>query len=294
MPELPDCHVYAAALRRHVVGRPIEGVRLKSPFLLRSVEPPLAEIEGRRIEEIRLLGKRIVLGLEQELFCVFHLMIAGRFRWRDPGAGLPGRIGLLALDFAHGTLLLTEAGTKKRASLYLVAGKAGLAEHDRGGLDPLGCSLADFGERLASGDHTVKRALCDPRKLAGIGNAYSDEILHHARIAPLKRTSKLTSEELERLLESARTVLTQWMERLAAEVGEGFPEKVTAFRAGMAVHGRYGEPCPDCGAPGQRIVYAQNETNYCASCQTSGKLYRDRALSRLLKDDWPRSLDELQ
>ncbi len=293
MPELPDVTLYLDALARHVRGHVIEELRLKSPFLVRSFDPPIGEVVGRRVVGERRIGKRIVLELEEELFLVFHLMIAGRFRWRKRGAGLPGRIGLAAFDFEHGSLLLTEAGTKKRASLHLVRGEAALAAHDPGGLDPLTCGAAAFRERLLAHNHTVKRALCDPKLFSGIGNAYSDEILHHARLSPLRWTSRLTGEEVERLHASVRGVLELWTERLAAEVGDGFPEKVTAFRDGMAVHGRYREPCPDCGAPVQRIAYADNETNYCAGCQTGGRLLKDRALSQLLKDDWPRSLDEL-
>ena len=293
MPELPDCNVYRDALARFLIGRRLERVRLRSPFLLRSVEPPLGAVEGTLVTGARRLGKRLVLAFEGELFLVFHLMIAGRLRWRAAGAALPGRIGLAAFDFEHGTLVLTEAGTKKRASLFVVRGEAGLAEHDRGGLELEGSSLEGFTARLLEGDHTLKRALCDPRKFSGIGNAYSDEILHRARLSPLRRTRQLDTEEIGRLHASVVAVMEEWTERLSKEVGEGFPEKVTAFREGMAVHGRHGEPCPVCGAPVQRIVYADNETNYCAGCQTGGRLLKDRALSRLLKEDWPRSLDEL-
>jgi formamidopyrimidine-DNA glycosylase len=294
MPELPDVALYVACLERDLAGRTLERVRLRTPFLLRSIDPPLEAVHGRRVTGTRRIGKRVVIEFaDDELYLVFHLMIAGRFKWRKAGAGIPGRIGLAALDFEHGTLLLTEAGTKKRASLHVVRGEAGLAEHDPGGLEPLDASPEAFAERLRARNHTLKRALCDPRAFSGIGNAYSDEILHHARLSPLKWTSRLTDEEALRLHASVRTVLTLWVERLRAETGDGFPEKVTAFREGMAVHGRHREPCPDCGAPVQRIVHADNETNYCAGCQTGGKLLRDRALSRLLKDDWPRSLDEL-
>ncbi len=293
MPELPDVTLYVTSLERTVGGRVLERLRLKSAFLVRSVDPPIGAVEGRRVVGTRRIGKRVVLELEDELYLVFHLMIAGRFRWRAVGAGLPGRIGLAAFDFEHGTLLLTEAGTKKRASLHLVRGEEALAAHDPGGLEPLEIEFAAFATRLRAENHTVKRWLCDPKAFSGIGNAYSDEILHHARLSPLKWTSKLSDDEVERLFASVRTVLTDWTERLRDELGDGFPEKVTAFRDGMAVHGRYREPCPDCGAPVQRIAYADNETNYCARCQTGGKLLRDRALSQLLKDDWPRSLDEL-
>jgi len=293
VPELPDVALYVSALERTLAGRVLERIRLKSPFLVRSFDPPISAAEGKRVVGFRRIGKRIVFHLAEELHLVFHLMIAGRFRWRDRGAGLPGRIGLAAFDFEHGTLLLTEAGTKRRASLHLVAGAAALAAHDPGGLEPLEADLETFARRLTAENHTLKRALCDPKAFSGIGNAYSDEILHHARLSPLKQTSKLDQEEIARLFASVRTVLTLWTERLRAELGDRFPEKVTAFRPGMAVHGRYREPCPDCGAPVQRIAYADNETNYCAGCQTGGKLLRDRALSQLLKDDWPRSLDEL-
>ena len=293
MPELPDVEVYVDALERHVRGLALERARVRSPFLIRSVSPRPSDAEGRRVEGVERLGKRVVLALEGELFLVFHLMIAGRFRWRERNASLPGRIGLAAFDFETGTLLLTEAGTKRRASLHLVAGRTGLAEHDRGGIDPLRASAQDFGARLRAENHTLKRALCDPRTFSGIGNAYSDEILHAARMSPLRLTHKLDDEEVERLHAATRETLSSWTERLRAEVGDGFPERVTAFRRGMAVHGRFREPCPVCGAPVQRIVYAENETNYCARCQTEGRLLRDRALSRLLKDDWPESLDEL-
>ncbi len=294
MPELPDVTVYVDALRRHVVGDVLERVRLASPFLLRSVAPPLSDFEGRVVTGARRIGKRVVLAFEGELFLVMHLMIAGRLRWRAKGAALPGRRGLAAFDFARGTVLFTEEGTKRRARLHAVHGESGLAEHDPGGLDVFGASAEQFAERLRRDNHTLKRALTDPRILDGIGNAYSDEILHRARLSPLRLTSKLADEELARLLAAARSVLTQWTERLRADVGEGFPEKVTAFREGMAVHGRYRQPCPDCGAPVQRIAYRDNETNYCARCQTEGRLLADRALSRLLKQDWPKTIDELE
>ncbi len=293
MPEYPDVALYVHALERTLGGRVLERVRLASPFLLRSVDPPLAAAEGRAVRGVRRLGKRIALALEDELFLVFHLMIAGRFRWREAGAKLPGRLGLAAFDFAHGTLLLTEAGTKRRASLFVVRGEEGLQAHERGGLDVLAASPAAFAERLRSESHTLKRALCDPTLFSGIGNAYSDEILHRARLSPLALSRKLADDEVLRLCEAARACLSEWAARLIAETGERFPEKVTAFRPGMAVHGRFKEPCPVCGAPVQRIVHADNETNYCARCQTGGRLLADRALSRLLKDDWPRSLDEL-
>ncbi len=293
MPELPDVAVYVSALERHVEGQHLRRIRLRSPFLVRSVDPPLDEAAGKRVLDVRRLGKRIVLGLEAELFLVFHLMIAGRFRWRKAGAGLPGRTGLAAFDFDRGTLVLTEAGTKKRASLHVVRGEQALRGHDRGGLEVLVCDLDAFRGRLLAENHTVKRALCDPRAFSGIGNAYSDEILHRARLSPLRWTSRLKPEEIERLFAAARETLRLWTDRLHREIGDGFPDKVTAFREDFAVHGRYGQPCPVCGAPVQRIVYAANETNYCAACQTEGRLLKDRALSQLLKDDWPRSLDEL-
>jgi formamidopyrimidine-DNA glycosylase len=272
----------------------LERVRLESMFLLRSVEPPLAEVEGRRVTGLRRLGKRVVLELEGELFLVLHLMIAGRLRWRAVGAAIPGRRGLAAFDFETGTLLLTEAGTKKRASLHVVRGEAGLADHDRGGVDPLTATPAEFAEAVRRENHTLKRTLTDPRLFSGIGNAYSDEILHAARLSPLKWSERLDDDELERLHAATVEVLEGWTARLREQAGEGFPEKVTAFRAEMAVHGKHGEPCPVCGAPVQRIVYAENETNYCAGCQTGGKLLADRALSRLLKQDWPRTLEELE
>jgi formamidopyrimidine-DNA glycosylase len=298
VPELPDVTVYVEALARRVVGEPLERVRLASPFLLRSVEPPLAAAEGRRILGVRRLGKRIVLELEGGLFLVLHLMIAGRLRWRDRGiqgpAKVPGRNGLAAFDFPSGTLLLTEAGSKKRASLHVVRGEAGLAAHDPGGLEVLEADLAAFRAALARESHTLKRALTDPHLVSGIGNAYSDEILHRARLSPFKLTGSLSPEEAERLYRAAREVLVEWTERSRREAGEGFPEKVTAFRPGMAVHGRYRQPCPVCGAPVQRILYAENEADYCPRCQTGGKLLADRVLSRLLKDDWPRTLEELE
>ena len=293
MPELPDVTLYVEALDRHVKGRKIERFRLKSPFLVRSFDPPIGQSEGRVVMGVERLGKRLVLALEGDLFLVLHLMIAGRLRWRKRGAGLPGKIGLAAWDFDDGTLVLTEAGTKRRASLHLERGRDALATHDRGGLDVLAADLEAFRDRLAVKSHTLKRALCDPRLFDGIGNAYSDEILFHARLSPLQRTGNLDDEESARLFAAARSTLETWIDRLRDEVGDRFPDKVTAFHDRMAVHGRHREPCPDCGAPVQRIAYADHETNYCAGCQTGGKLLKDRALSRLLKDDWPRSLDEL-
>ncbi len=294
MPELPDVVIYIEALERHVSGAPLEAIRIASPFLLRSVDPPLAELEGRRVEGLRRLGKRVVFCLERDLYLVLHLMIAGRLRWRPRGAKPPGRRGLAAFDFPNGTLLFTEEGTKKRASLHAVRGAAGLREHDQGGLEVLEADLDAFRAALVRENHTLKRALTDPRLFSGIGNAYSDEILHRARLSPARLTQKMKPEEVETLFAATTATLSEWIERLRQEVGEGFPEKVTAFREGMAVHGRFRKPCPDCGAPVQRIVYAQNEANYCARCQTGGKLLADRALSRLLKKDWPRTLDELE
>jgi formamidopyrimidine-DNA glycosylase len=294
MPELPDVVVYLECLERRVLGAPLAGVRLLSPFVLRTVEPPLAEAAGKRVVALRRLGKRLVLGLEGQLFLVIHLMIAGRLRWGPPGAKAPGRIGLAAFDFPSGTLLLTEAGSKRRASLHVVRGETALAPFDRGGLEPLDATPAQFVERLRSESHTLKRTLTDPRLFSGIGNAYSDEILHRARLSPLRLTRQLAEAEALRLHAAAREVLLEWTDRLRRAAGDGFPEKVTAFRDGMAVHGRYGEPCPVCATPVQRIRYADNETNYCPTCQTEGRLLADRALSRLLREDWPRSLDELE
>ena len=294
MPEFPDVAVYVESLERKLAGRRLERLRIASPFVLRSVEVPPAEAEGRALAGVSRIGKRIVLELEGELFLVLHLMIAGRLRWRDAGAKLPGRRGLAAFDFEPGTVLFTEEGTKKRASLHLVRGREGLALHGRGGLDVFAAGADAFAAALRRENHTLKRALTDPRILDGIGGAYSDEILHAARLSPLQLTSKSSDEELARLHEAARETLSHWVERLRAEIGDGFPEQVTAFREGMAVHGRFGQPCPACGSPVQRIVYADRETNYCARCQTGGRLLADRALSRLLKRDWPRTVDELE
>ncbi|MEE8247344.1 MAG: DNA-formamidopyrimidine glycosylase family protein [Alphaproteobacteria bacterium] len=294
MPELPDITVYIEALERRLVGAPLEGVRLASPFLLRTVEPPLTAVEGRRVAGLRRLGKRIAIAFEGDLWLVLHLMIAGRLHWRSAGAKLPGKRGLAAFDFAPGTLVLTEAGSRKRASLHVVRGEDQLRRHDPGGLEVLEVGIEAFGAALTAESHTLKRALTDPRRLSGIGNAYSDEILHRARLSPVALTTRLSGEEIERLYRAIRETLELWTERLRAAAGDGFPEKVTAFRAGMAVHGRYGEPCPECGAPVQRIRYAANETNYCARCQTGGKLLADRALSRLLRKDWPRTLEALE
>ncbi len=294
MPELPDITLYLHALTPRVVGHRIIGTRLTSPFLLRSVDPPLAAIAGRTVTGLRRLGKRIVFAVDDDLFLVFHLMIAGRFRWKPTGAPIPGRVGLFALDFDCAALILTEAGSKRQASLHLVRGERALAQHDRGGVEVLDADLASFQAVLQRDNHTVKRALTDPHLFSGIGNAYSDEILHAARLSPFKQTESMTDEEVRRLYDATRLTLTGWIARLQTETGGEFPEKVTAFREGMAVHGRYGQPCPDCGAPVQRIVYASNEANYCAQCQTGGKLLADRSLSRLLHDDWPRTLEELE
>jgi formamidopyrimidine-DNA glycosylase len=294
MPELPDVVVYIESLVPRIVGQPLRRIRLASPFLVRSVDPPLRVAEGKRVVGLRRLGKRVAIELEDELFLVVHLMIAGRFHWRPPGAAVPRRVGLVAFDFPTGTLLLTEAGTQKRASLHVVRGASELAEHDPGGLEVLESGLSEFREALARESHTLKRTLTDPRLFSGIGNAYADEILHRARLSPVKLTRQLTGEEATRLWEATRATLVDWVERLRREAGSGFPEKVTAFRKDMAVHGRYGKPCPVCGTPVQRIVHAENETNYCARCQTGGVLLADRALSRLLKDDWPRKVEELE
>ena len=294
MPELPDILLYLRALRPRVVGQRISGVRLVSPFLLRSINPPLASAEGRVVTDLHRLGKRVVFELERELFLVFHLMIAGRFRWKPARAPVPGKVGLLALDFDAGTLIMTEAGTKRRASLYAVQGREVLAHHDPGGLDVFNVDLSTFVEALQRENHTLKRALTDPHLFSGIGNAYSDEILHAAKLSPFKQTSGLTGDEASRLFEATRSILSAWIDRLQQETGDKFPEKVTAFHEGMAVHGRYGKPCPVCGSPVQRIAYASNEANYCVTCQTGGRLLADRSLSRLLREDWPRTLEELE
>jgi formamidopyrimidine-DNA glycosylase len=291
MPELPDIALYLDALASRVVGKQLERLRIASPFLLRTADPPVADLVGRAIRDVRRLGKRIVLALEDDYFVVLHLMIAGRLHWKSAGALIPRRVGLAAFDFPNGTLLLTEAGTKHRASLHILRGAAALAAHDPGGLDVLAATLEQFRSALTRESHTLKRALTDPHLLDGIGNAYSDEILHAARLSPLRLTSRITPEESERLFRAARETLVSWMKRLRAETGDRFPEKVTAFREGMAVHGRFKKPCPVCGSPVQRIRYANNEVNYCATCQTGGRLLADRSLSRILKQDWPRSLD---
>jgi formamidopyrimidine-DNA glycosylase len=292
MPELPDIVVYLDALHRRVVGRTLDKIRLISPFLLRSVEPPVERAEGKTVRGLRRLGKRIVFELDDELFLILHLMIAGRLHWKDRGAKPPRKIGLAAFDFPNGTLTWTEAGTKKRASLHLVQGEDRLAAHQPGGLEVLDADLTAFRAALQRENHTLKRALTDPHLFSGVGNAYSDEILHRARLSPLTWTNRLTDDEIGRLFDAVQTTLREWTERLRAEVGAGFPEKVTAFREEMAVHGRFGRPSPTCGAAVQRIVYAENETNYCPRCQTGGKVLADRSLSRLLKGDWPRTVEE--
>jgi len=292
MPELPDVVVYVEALERRIVGQPLVRVQLANPFLLRTAVPPIESVQGRRVRNVRRLGKRIVIALEGELFLVLHLMIAGRLRWLEGGARPPARITLALFEFASGKLAFTEAGTKRRASLHVVQGEAALAAFDIGGLDVLDIDAPAFRDRLLLENHTLKRALTDPRLFSGIGNAYSDEILHRARLSPIAMTRKLAAPDIERLHEAARSVLSEWTERLRADAGHDFPEKVTAFRPEMAVHGRFRAPCPVCGAPVQRIVYAENETNYCARCQTGGVILADRALSRLLKSNWPRSIDE--
>jgi formamidopyrimidine-DNA glycosylase len=292
MPELPDIMVYIECLHRRVTGQPLQKVRLRSPFLLRSVHPPLVAAEGKTVRGLRRLGKRIVFELDDQLFLVLHLMIAGRLLWKAPGAKPPGKIGLAAFDFPAGTLILTEAGTKRRASLHLVQGEDRLAEHQPGGLEVLDANLTGFNAVLRRENHTLKRSLTSPHLFSGIGNAYSDEILHRARLSPLTWTSRLTEDESARLFDATQVTLREWLQRLRAEAGDGFPAKVTAFRADMAVHGRFGLPCPACGTAVQRIVHADNETNYCPRCQTGGKVLADRSLSRLLKDDWPRSVEE--
>jgi formamidopyrimidine-DNA glycosylase len=310
MPELPDVVIYIEALTPRIVGQPLQRINLLSPFVLRSVDPPIASVHGRVVRHLRRLGKRIVLAFDpstgsgspraesrgdDELFLVLHLMIAGRLRWREPGQkpGMGPKLILATLEFPNGTLFFTEASSKKRASMQLVAGEAALAAIDRGGLEPLDATLDEFRGALTRENHTVKRALTDPRLFSGIGNAYSDEILHAARMSPLKLTQSLKPEEIERLYGATRDTLLAWIDRLRASAGEGLPEKVTAFRDDMAVHGRFRKPCPVCGAPVQRIVYAENECNYCARCQTGGRLLADRSLSRLLRNDWPKSIDEI-
>lgn len=294
MPELPDVTIYVEHLERRLVGRVLERVRVLGPNLLRTAEPPLDSVHGRAITGVRRMGKRIVLATADGPRLVLHLMVAGRLHWRAPGAKLAGRSALAALDFAHGTLTWTEASTRQRASLHVMADDDATAALDPGGLEPLDADAEAFRRRLRSEDHTLKRALTDPHLFSGIGNAFSDEILHAARLSPFRRTPQLDDAEIERLHGAVRRVLTDWTARLRAEAGDAFPEKVTAFRAGMAVHGRYGQPCPDCGAPVQRVRYVENEMNYCARCQTAGRLLADRSLSRLLRSDWPRTLEELE
>jgi formamidopyrimidine-DNA glycosylase len=294
MPELPDIVVYLECLRQRIEGRRLEKVQIKNPFLLRTADPPLSEVEGKTVTQLRRLGKRIIFGLETDLFIVLHLMIAGRLQWKPVGAKPAGKVGLASFPFDSGTLILTEAGTKRRASLHVVRGEAALAAHDPGGLEVLDANAEGFRGTLVRENHTLKRALTDPRLFSGIGNAYSDEILHRARLSPLTLTQRMNDSEIERLFEAVRETLNEWTSRLRAAVGNGFPTKVTAFRDGMAVHGRFGLPCPVCGTAVQRIVYAENETNYCPRCQTEGRVLADRSLSRLLHDDWPRSIDELE
>lgn len=294
MPELPDIVVYIEAMERHIGGEVLESARVASISLLRTYDPPLHQVEGKRISGFRRMGKRIVWELEDELFMVFHLMVSGRFHWRKKGMAVPKKVGHAAFDFDGGTLLLTEQSTKKRASLHVHRGEEALAEHERGGAEPLEIDRDTFGATLTRENRTMKRALTDPRIFSGIGNAYSDEILLRAKVSPVKRTSRLTDDEIDRVYAATQATLVDFADALRAEVGEGFPEKVTAFRADMAVHGKYGDPCPVCGSKVQRIVYASNETNYCATCQTDGKLLADRSLSRLLKDDWPSTLEELE
>ena len=294
MPELPDISAYLSALQERIVGQPLQRVRLGSAFLLRTAAPPISEVEGHEVTELRRIGKRVVIGLNNDLWLVLHLMIAGRLHWRAPGAKLAGRNNLAAFDFPNGSLVLTEAGTKRRASLHVVKGEEALRSADPGGIEVFDSDLAAFIAAMTAENRTLKRALTDPRILSGIGNAYSDEILHAAGLSPVTLTSKLSPQEWERLFTATRETLRLWMDRLGAESRKAFPEKVTAFRAGMAVHGRFGLPCPRCGEPVQRIRYADNETNYCAKCQTGGRVLADRALSRLLGADWPRTLDELE
>jgi formamidopyrimidine-DNA glycosylase len=294
MPELPDIAAYLSALEARIVGQPLQRVRLASAFLLRTAQPPLASVEGHAVRELRRVGKRIALGVEGDLWVVLHLMIAGRLHWRAPGAKLAGRQTLAAFDFPNGSLVLREAGSKHRASLHILSGEEGLRSLDAGGIEIFCSDLASFRSALTAENHTLKRALTDPRLLSGVGNAYSDEILHAAQLSPISLTQKLTPEEWERLFAATQRTLNVWTDRLLSEAKSEFPEKVTAFRKGMAVHGRYGEPCPRCGEKVLRIRYADKETNYCARCQTGGKVLADRSLSRLLGSDWPRTLDELE
>ncbi len=294
VPELPDVAVYVERLRALTIGQPLEKIRIASVFVLRTFSPRPQELEGAKVETVERMGKRILIGVEGDRWIVIHLMIAGRLRWKARGEKIPGKVGLAAFDFPNGTLVFTEASPKKRASLHIVAGRAALAEFDRGGLDVFTATPAEFAARLTSERHTVKRALTDPTLFDGIGNAYSDEILHAAKLSPFRMTSAMSPDEIATLHRACIATLNLWVERTRAEVGDGFPDKVTAFRPEMAVHGKYGTPCPVCGTPVQRIVYADNEANYCPSCQTEGRLLADRALSRLLKEDWPKSLEELE
>jgi formamidopyrimidine-DNA glycosylase len=294
MPELPDITIYIEALQARLLNQPLEKIRLGNPFLLRTFEPPIRAAEGKKIVGFQRIGKRIVFELEDELFLVFHLMITGRFHWKKRGIAVPRKYGHAAFDFPMATLLLTEMGTKKRASLHLVQGREQLREHDPGGLEIFDAELVSFRAALTRENHTLKRTLTDPYVFSGIGNAYSDEILHRAKLSPIKQTKQLSDDEIVRLFQATRECMQEWVERLRRDTGNEFPERVTAFRDDMAVHGKYRKPCPVCGAPVQRIVYAENETNYCARCQTGGKLLADRSLSRLLKDDWPRTLEEME
>jgi formamidopyrimidine-DNA glycosylase len=292
MPELPDVVVYLERLEALVGGATLQRIRLASPWVLRTFDPPVSAVEGKKVTGFRRIGKRLVFELEDDLFVVVHLMVAGRLRMREPGTAIPKKRGLAAFDFPSATFLLTEEGTKKRASIHVARGEEGLAEHDRGGIEPFDASLEDFTEALRRERHTLKRALTDAHLFSGIGGAYADEIMHRARVSPVVRTDRLTDDDIARLHAASREVLGEWVERLRIEAGEGFPEKVTAFRDEMAVHGKFGQPCPVCGKPVQRIVYASNETNYCPGCQTGGRILADRALSRLLKEDFPRTLEE--
>ena len=294
MPELPDITLYIDALGARVLGQPLERLRIGNPFVVRTIAPAPDDLRGRRVVGLRRLGKRIVMALERDTFVVVHLMIAGRLRWKEPGAAIPGKVGLAAFDFASGTVVFTEAGSKRQASIHIVEGETALATLDPSGLEVLETDLATFSARLRAENHTLKRAMTDPHILSGIGNAYSDEILHRARLSPMKTVAALSEEEMSRLFDATRATLVLWSERLRDQAAGEFPDKVTAFHPEMAVHGKYGQPCPDCGSPVQRIVYARNESNYCSRCQTGGKLLSDRALSRLLRDDWPRTLEELE
>jgi formamidopyrimidine-DNA glycosylase len=294
LPELPDITVYVEALAARVRQQPMERLRIGNPFIVRTIAPPVSAVEGRRVIAVRRIGKRIVFAMEANLFVVLHLMIAGRLRWRDRGAAIPGKVGLAAFDFPAGTAILTEQGSKRQASIHLIEGAENLASLDPGGLEVLGSTLPEFAARLTRENHTLKRALTDPHIFSGIGNAYSDEILHAAKMSPMTLTSSLRDTDIARLHDATIRTLERWIARLRHETGDSFPDKVTAFHEGMAAHGRYGKPCPDCGAPIQRIVYARNEANYCAACQTGGRLLSDRALSRLLKQDWPKTLEEME